>query len=257
VVFLAPQGTPGHRNRAFLNVELAGDLTAEWLANWVQENNTYIGGTITSAAMTIDGETAYILGHLPGQDLNRQVFVVHKGNLYHLRFMPDDPQAGESYQQMETLYSAVINSLRFLLNRLEVPPVLSESILSYQLEQALEARSEDDVIRMLGDEFMVINWTVPGATSTSYRRDEAARIIFQEQIAHSPDLEFALQAGWPDVTGSPEAFTSFFIDESVIPVLVRGWGLQSSDEAVIIFGRRGDGSLFWRGVLVSIGPFIQ
>lgn len=29
VVFLAPQGTQGHRKRAFLNVELAGDLTAE------------------------------------------------------------------------------------------------------------------------------------------------------------------------------------------------------------------------------------
>lgn len=256
VMFLAPQGTQGHRERAFLNVELAGDLTAEWLAKQAQAENANFGIAITSATMTIDGETAYVLGQLPGQDLNRQVFVVHEGFLYRLTLMPDDPQAGESYQQMESLYSAIINSLRFLPDRLVVPPIISESIMSYQLEQALEARREEDILRMLGDEFMVLYWTAPEVTLTSYGRNEAARVVIEKFITQSSHLEFQLGAGWPDVAGSPDAFIGFFHDESVIPVLVQSWGPLGNDEAVVIFGRGRDGSLFWRGVLVSQGAFI-
>jgi hypothetical protein len=253
LVFLAPHGTQGHRERGFLNVELAGDLTAEWLANQMRAENAYfVGFSITSTTTTIDGQAASILGHLPGQDLNRQVFVVHKGFLYRLTFMPDNPQEGESYQQMEALYSAVINSLRFLPDRREVPPVISTSIMSYQLEQALEARREDEVLRMLGDEFRILYWTDAGAILEDYERNEAAQVIMAEHIAPSPDLKFQLAAGWPEVEGDPEVFPRFFVGPA-FPVLVQGWGLSGSDEAVVIFGRRADGSLFWRGVMLSEG----
>jgi hypothetical protein len=257
VFFLAPPGTQGHRERAWLNVELAGDLTSEWIAKQAQAENANLGIVITSALITIDGEPAYVLSHLPGQYLSRQVFVVHKGFLYHFTFVPDDPQEGESYQQMEALYSAALNSLHFRNDRLEVPPVISKSIMSYQLEQALEARREDDVLLMMGDEFTVLTWMDPGVTFTSYSRNEAARAIIDEYTTKSSDLEFRLEAGWPDVAGSPQAFAGFFVDEPITTVLVQGWGSQGSDEAVVIFGRRRDGSLFWRGVLLSQGAFIQ
>lgn len=257
LVFLAPQGSQGHRERGFLNVELAGDLTAEWLANQMRAENAYfVGFSITSTTTTIDGQAAYVLGHLPGQDLNRQVFVVHKGFLYRLTFMPDNPQEGESYQQMEALYSAVISSLCFLPDRREVPPVISTSIMSYQLEQALEARRKDDVMRMLGDEFRVLSWTDTGAILEDYERNEAAQVIMAEHIAPSPDLDFQIAAGWPEVAGDPEVFLRFFVGPA-FPVMVQGWGPSGSDQAVVIFGRRADGSLFWRGVVVSEGAFIQ
>jgi hypothetical protein len=257
MVFLAPQGSQGHRERGFLNVELAGDLTAEWLAKrMMAENATLVGLPITSTITTIDGQAAYVLGRLPGQDLNRQVFVVYKGFLYLLRFMPDDPQQGESYQQMEALYSEVINSFRFLPDRREVPPVISTSIMSYQLEQALEARREDDVMRMLGEEFRVLIWMDTGAILEDYERNEAAQVIMAEHIAPSPALDFQLAAGWPEVEGDPEVFPRFFVGPA-FPVLVQGWGPSGSDEAVVIFGRRADGSLFWRGLIVSDEPFVQ
>jgi hypothetical protein len=257
LVFLAPQGTQGHRERGFLNVELAGDLTAEWIANQMRAENAYlVGFPITFTTTTLAGQAASILGHLPGQDLNRQVFVVYKDFLYRLTFMPDDPQAGESYQQMEALYAAVINSLRFLPDRLEVPPVISTSIMSSQLEQALEARREDEVLRMLDDEFRVLHWTYAGATYEDYGRNEAAQVIMAEHIAPSPDLEFKIPAGWPEVEGDPEVFAHFFVGPA-LPVLVQGWGPLGSDEAVVIFGRRADGSSFWRGVIVSEEPFVQ
>jgi len=39
-------------------------------------------------------------------------------------------------------------------------------------------------------------------------------------------------------------------NENVTPVLVRGWGAQGGDQAVIFIARRSDGSLYWRGVFV-------
>jgi hypothetical protein len=256
VFFLAPQGTSGHRQRAWLNVELAGDLTAEWIAKQAQAENSNLGTVITSAVMTVDGEKAYVLSHLPGQDLNRQVFVVHEGFLYRFTFVPDNPQEGESYRQMETLFSAIIQSMRFLHERLETPPIISKSLMAYHLEQALEARRENEISGMLGNEFTLLYWTAPGISGEVYGRDDAARVVLEKYLPQSSDLDFQLEAGWPDAIGSPEVFFSFFPGKAILPVLVKGWGPQGHDEAVVIFSSRSDGSLFWQGVLVTEGHFM-
>jgi hypothetical protein len=260
ITFLAPQGTQGHRERAFMQVELAGDQTAEWYASRVKEENANLGTTITSSTMDIDSQPAQILGRLPGQNLNRQVFIIYKGILYHLTFMPDDPQAGEDYQQMETLYAAIVNSLHFLPDRKDVPPVTDMNNMIYQLEKALETRSADDVLRTLGDEFIVEYWmpeTPEGVIYERYDRNGAARLMIDKYVSQAPDLVFQKQVDWSSLIGSPEPFTVFFPNENVRPVLVHGWGPQGSDEAVIIIAQRRDGSLFWRGVFVAHGPFTK
>jgi hypothetical protein len=203
----------------------------------------------------IDGQQAYIVGRLPGQDFNRQVFIVNDGILYRLHFIPDNPQEIEAYQQMETLYAAVLGSLRFLPDRLAMPPITSMINLIYQLERAVEARSTDDIARLLGDEFIILNWTNPGATSMPYGRNEAVQVVLKDHTPSSPNLNFESGGNWPNVQGSPELFTGYFPNEVVMPVLVRGWGAQGSDEAVVIIARRNDGSMYWRGVLTSQGSF--
>ena len=50
---------------------------------------------------------------LPGQDFNRQLFMVHDDLLYHMMFVPDDPQAGASYRQMEDAYAMIVNTFHF------------------------------------------------------------------------------------------------------------------------------------------------
>ncbi len=255
-VFRAPQGTQGHRERAFLQVELALNQTAEWYANQAKDENANLGTSISVSEIEIDGQKAVILGQMPGQDLNRQVFVVYKGILYHLTFMPDSPQEGEAYQQMVSLYATVLDTLTFLPNRLEVPPVISLSNMTNQLERALESRSEDDVIRPMREEFIVIEWLAPGTTLKSYTFSDAAPVILNS-IAQSPDLVFQPNMGWPDVPGGAVQFAGFFPGEEVAPVFVQGWGPQGDDEAMVIIGRWPDGSLYWRGVLVSQGPFTQ
>jgi hypothetical protein len=44
--------------------------------------------------------------------------MVHNDTVYHMTFMPDDPQAGEgyqrAYQQMEDLYAMIVNTFDFI-----------------------------------------------------------------------------------------------------------------------------------------------
>ena len=258
IIFLAPQGTPGHRERAFLTVELTFDQDAGWYASRMKEDNLNLGTDISSSVNDIGGQQAYILGRLPGQDLNRQVFIVVRGILYHLTFVPDDSQAGEAYQQMETLYTAIIDSLRFLPERREVPPVTELNNMIHQLERALEARSQDDILRPLGDEFFLGYWmpeTPEGVTYENYGRNEAVPLIMDKYLSQLPDLTLEDQVDWASLVGSPDLFSSYFPNEVVTPVLVKGWGPQATDEAVMIIARRSDGSLYWRGMFVAQGTF--
>jgi hypothetical protein len=62
----------------------------------------------------LDGAPANQFDQLPGQDLNRQVVLVHNDRFYTLTFVPDDPSMGDVYAEMETLYEMVMDSFSFL-----------------------------------------------------------------------------------------------------------------------------------------------
>jgi hypothetical protein len=64
-------------------------------------------------SLEIETARAIVLTGLPGQDSNRQLFMVHNDLLYHITFNPADPQASVVYQQMEDLYAMVINTFHF------------------------------------------------------------------------------------------------------------------------------------------------
>jgi hypothetical protein len=256
IIFLAPRGTPGERVRGWLEVERVLDQDAEWFANQAKQENANLGSSITSSKSVIDGQPAYILERMPGQDLNRQVFVVNNGVLYHLTFLPDDPQTGAANQQMETLYAAVTNNLRFLPEREVVPPVTSINNMVYQLERALEARSEDDITRLLDEEFSIGNWmpnTPESVTFARYGRNGAAQLILDQYLSQAPDLTLEKEVDWASLLGDPFPFFSFFPDQVITPVLVKGWGPQGADEAVMIIAHRSDGSLYWRDLFVAQG----
>jgi hypothetical protein len=168
--FLAPQAAVGERGRGWLEVERSLDQDAAWFANEAKQENADLGIPISSSMRVIDGEQAYILEPIPGQDLSRQVFIVYQGFHYHLTFVPDDSQIGEPDQQMESLYAAVMDSLRFLPERELVPPVLTVNNMVYQLERALEARSKDDIARLLDEEFSISNWMLNTPEGVTFER---------------------------------------------------------------------------------------
>ncbi len=118
VMFLAPgEGHPSDsRAAAFIFVEPANGRTAEQVATAISEDNKsvmgpgYTGGGIT--AMKIDGEPAYSVDGLTGQDINRRLYIVHNDQLYWMMFEPDTTLA-PAYQQMEDLYYMIVNTFHF------------------------------------------------------------------------------------------------------------------------------------------------
>jgi len=58
----------------------------------------------------LGGEQAVVLDGMPGQELQRRVYVVYQQTLYVLAFWPTRSENKAAGDQMETLYAAVINS---------------------------------------------------------------------------------------------------------------------------------------------------
>src|SRR5574340_450831 len=253
VVFLAPQGAQGHRERAFLNVELTFDSNAEWYASQVQAANAGLGTEITSAVEVLDGQRALILGRLPGQDLNRQVFIVLNGMLYHFTFMPDDPAAGEPYEQMQALYAAITASLRFMPDRSALPPVTDVSNMAHQLELALNARSAGNIGLLLGDQFALGQLSKAGAeplTFSPLAAADVAQLVVTDDLSQTPALTVQYQVDWASVPGSLDRYDGYFPGEVLTPLLAKGWGPNGADQAVLLIARSPDGTLFWRGAFV-------
>jgi hypothetical protein len=113
-VCLVPEITPMacHSTAALIEVSDAGGRTAGEIAD---EAVAQAGFEIERSTMSIAGERAVVLNGVPGQDLLRDVLIVHDDRLYRLRFVqpyPDDPP--ETVERFETLYDMVIGSLTFL-----------------------------------------------------------------------------------------------------------------------------------------------
>jgi hypothetical protein len=60
--------------------------------------------------VTLYGEQAVVLDGMPGQDLQRRVYVVHQQTLYVLAFMPTRSENKAASDQMEALYTPVTSS---------------------------------------------------------------------------------------------------------------------------------------------------
>jgi len=61
-------------------------------------------------AVTLGGEQAVVLDGMPGQNLQRRVYVVHQQTLYILAFWPARSENKAASDQMEALYTAVTSS---------------------------------------------------------------------------------------------------------------------------------------------------
>jgi hypothetical protein len=112
-VAIFPQGE-GHPGGAWIVVEAANGRSAEQVVEAVKAElgpgfNVSIG-----RVLDIEGARALVVNGLPGQDPNRQVFMVHDDRLYHITFAPDDPQMGEAYRQMEEVYAMIVNTFHFI-----------------------------------------------------------------------------------------------------------------------------------------------
>ncbi len=98
---------------AWIDVEPASGRTTDQVAQAVPTDLVTQGFTVRSMVLGLDNAQAYVFDGIPGQDPTRQVFIVHGDTLYRLSFTPDDPQAGQAYQDMEKLYGEIISTFHF------------------------------------------------------------------------------------------------------------------------------------------------
>lgn len=71
------------------------------------------GADLKSTSLKIENTQAFVITGLPGQDPNRQLFMVRGDQLYHMTFMPDGPRVGKAYGQMEDAYAMIVNTFHF------------------------------------------------------------------------------------------------------------------------------------------------
>lgn len=102
--------------RLFITVDDANGRSLEEITAEKEAEITGILGTAAtwSFGYMLDGVPANQFDQVPGQDLSRQVVLVHNGRLYTLTFIPDDPALGAAYAEMQTLYETVMDSFSFL-----------------------------------------------------------------------------------------------------------------------------------------------
>jgi len=103
--------------RLFITVKDAGGRTLEEItADKKAEIETAIPGldAMWSFGYMLDGVFANQFDQAPGQDLSRQVVMVHNGRSFTLTFIPDDPAVGDAYTEMQMLYDTVMDSFSFL-----------------------------------------------------------------------------------------------------------------------------------------------
>lgn len=112
VVFLAPGEGPG-RGGAYMYVDPANGRTAEQVVEAIKAEHGPGFNIAIDTVMGIEDAQALVVTGIPGQDSNRQLFMVHNDLLYHIVFSPDNPADGVPYQQMEDLYAMVVNTFHF------------------------------------------------------------------------------------------------------------------------------------------------
>jgi hypothetical protein len=98
--------------RVYIKVSDAGGRTAEQAADAIVAD--FPGFEIVRSSATIGGQSAVVLDGVPGQDISRQVVMVHGDRQYRLTFVPASQDAGEIYTRMEEFYQMVVGSFNFL-----------------------------------------------------------------------------------------------------------------------------------------------
>lgn len=98
--------------KLLIDVMDAGGKTTEEAADELIAS--FEGFDIQRSSLTLGNEPAERLDGVPGQDLGRVLLAVHNERLYRLTFVPADPTQGDVYAQMESLFTQVSDSFRFL-----------------------------------------------------------------------------------------------------------------------------------------------
>jgi hypothetical protein len=100
--------------RASIAVEAAQGRTVDAVAAQALADYGLPAGMNNPQPITVAGESAIMIDNLPGQDLNRRLFVIHGDQLYSFFFAPIGEEGTAVREQAEVLYTTIVDSFRFL-----------------------------------------------------------------------------------------------------------------------------------------------
>jgi hypothetical protein len=109
-VEIAAPDLPGSDVKGLFWLEISDSYnrTAEEIAD---QDMTYSTGVdVGRWTVTLGGKQAVVLDGMPGQELQRRVYIVHQQTLYVLAFWPARSENRAASDQMEALYTAVTDS---------------------------------------------------------------------------------------------------------------------------------------------------
>jgi len=92
----------------WLEISDSNDRTAEEITD--QDLTDLAGMDIGRWTVMLDDEEAVVLDGMPGQELQRRVYVVHEQTLYVLAFWPARSENKAAADQMESLYATITDS---------------------------------------------------------------------------------------------------------------------------------------------------
>lgn len=98
--------------KVIIDVKPADGKTVEQVADQITADYSVPGLDVKRASLEIEQEQAIMLDGLTGEDINRQVVVVHNDRLYHMTIIPMEGSPDVS-AQAEALFSTVIQSFNF------------------------------------------------------------------------------------------------------------------------------------------------
>jgi len=101
---------PGSEPKVFFWLDISDpyNQTVEEIAD--KDMTFETGVDVDRWTVTLGGEQAVVLDGMPGQDLQRRVYVVYQQTLYVLSFSPTRLENTAENDQMEVLYTAVMSS---------------------------------------------------------------------------------------------------------------------------------------------------
>ncbi len=125
--------------RVSIAVEAANGRTVDEVAAQALANYGLPAGMNNPQAVTVAGEPAIMIDNLPGQDLNRRLFVIHGDQLYSFFFAPIGEEGTAVRDQAEALYATVVDSFRFFAeNAADVETPASDTPISDTGEAIVE-----------------------------------------------------------------------------------------------------------------------
>ncbi len=98
--------------KLIINVEPADGRTVEQVADQLVADYSVPGLEVKRVSLEIGQEQAIMLDGLTGEDINRQVVVLHNDRLYHLTFIPMQGSPDVN-AQAQALFNTVIQSFNF------------------------------------------------------------------------------------------------------------------------------------------------